>query len=1056
MALVPLDYWRAALAEVSLCHPQVPPDDKPIAIAQQDGRWRVTDASSNINAWVSKQFSDSMTGNKENADGRPVKTIPFVLIAARLSAQVTHGVKSQARDLNEGFSLLCIPCLLDREGGLLPAPDRQPWIPRDMLTPSLEEVTVGDLDSQDKFLSSIPGKPTTLSDAFQTAARLFREVTGAGLPLLSEHIEGNSDLPGFEREGYEVVSAWHGLPYSPPIIAKHLIKLYDQLIAKTPLVPLLDKLRDTADRPARAPILPDQSVAKTRYAALVGHIDKEYALSLSQREAMSELVALQSGDVLAVNGPPGTGKTTLLHSVVAQLWVDAALQRAECPLIVVTSTNVKAVENVLDSFAKIALKTQHERWIPYQGGFGLFMASASRETKFPTYTGDTHPFVEYETADGVASARTEYLRHAHATAYVCEEQRSVEAVVEALHAELTNEHKTLQNIIKTRYAIFEQTGLDSQTGAVALCTRFISQYKRDAEAAKKDFEVACAIILHNHEFRSEVEANYETARTRINDAERGWSEYIAASPLWLDLLFFLSPVLRRRNARDRAFLLTNLLTAEVLDRRADFAGHFGSLRRKALTDQQAELKKLDADLARATVRKTAAVARESSARKDCERINALLGNWRAALGTKYQQMEDVSVEALNDKLDTLLRARMFCIADRYWSGMWLLEMQERLSNQITDSKGLRKLEMKYRRFAKLSPCFVSNFHMAPSYFTAWQGESLPMWDKIDLLIVDEAGQVSPDIGACMFALAKRALVVGDTYQIEPIWSIGEATDRANAVKFGLTARDHDPRYDTLTIAGYTTAQGNLMKIAGRSCNVQKYDDVRGLLLTEHRRCVPELIAYCNALVYCGRLQPVRPALDPATRLLPAFGRLEVQGKDSKVGTSRQNYAEAEAIVAWLKENRVSIERHYRDKKTGESVPLWKLVGVVTPFSTQANLIGRLLRKVMPDLVRKDTKLTVGTVHALQGAERDIVIFSPTYGQDYNGGVFFDRSPNMLNVAVSRAKDSFLVIGNLSLFDQTKRSKPSGLLAKYLFDPINSGVLSCPSLPAQSVRVRMDR
>lgn len=133
----------------------------------------------------------------------------------------------------------------------------------------------------------------------------------------------------------------------------------------------------------------------------------------------------------------------------------------------------------------------------------------------------------------------------------------------------------------------------------------------------------------------------------------------------------------------------------------------------------------------------------------------------------------------------------------------------------------------------------------------------------------------------------------------------------------------------------------------------------------------------------------------------------------------------------MQEHRHEIENHYRDKETGKSQPIWKTVGIITPFATQANLIERLIRKSIPDLMQKEKKLTVGTVHALQGAEREIVLFSPTYGERYSGGMFFDRSPNMLNVAVSRAKDSFLIIGSRSIFDQNNESKPSGLLAKYL-------------------------
>jgi len=1035
--LVPLPYWRAALAEISLCHPVVPPEDKPIAIAEQNGRWRVTAAWPNTDEWVAKQFSASKAAGKDDADGKPAMTIPFVLIAARLSAHASHGVKSEASDVNDGFSLLCIPCLLDRQGGLLPDPDRQPWIPRDMLEPSLKQVTVGDLDACDRFLSTIPGKPTSLTDAFQTAARLLEEVTGASLPLLVEYLEEDSALPPFEREGYEVVSAWHGLPYNPPIIAKHLIKLYDQLSAKAPTTPLLDKLRDTVDRRARKPILLTQ--AEAHYAASVGHIDQKHALSPSQREALVELVVLQAGNVLAVNGPPGTGKTTLLQSVVAQLWVDAALQKGPCPLIVVTSTNVKAVENVLDSFGKIESKIGHQRWLPYDGGFGLFMASASRKTTFPTCTSSTHPFVELEKFEAVASARKKYLTHA--SAYFGKEQGSVEAIVEALHAELKAFHETLQKIVKARYAIISATGSDTQIGAVTLCTRFISQYECEAVTERALINGINAVIAQNRNQRKTVEDNYKLVRDNLDAAERGWSEYLASSSLWLDLLSFLPPVLRRRNALDRAFLLLNPLTAEMSSRQDDIAGYFRSLRRKALTGKQVELAKLAADLAISEEQKTSATARLNIAEQGYARIEGLLKRWLHALGTKHGALSDVSLVAMNEELDTAIRALMFCVADRYWSGMWLLEVQDRLDEQIEDKRSPIKLEAKYRRFAKVSPCLVSNFHMTPDFFIGWQGEDMPLWNTIDLLIVDEAGQVSPDVGVGMFALAKRALVVGDTNQIEPVWNTGETTDRSNAVKFGLTAHTKDPRYDNLAIAGYTTAKGNLMKIAGQSCAVQKHDDIRGLLLTEHRRCVPELVAYCNALIYAGRLQPLRPALDPATRLLPVFGTLDIQGKDKRVGESRQNYDEAATIVAWLKNNRERIENHYRDEESGEKVPLWKLVGIVTPFKTQANLIERLLRKEISDLARKNSKLTVGTVHAFQGAEREIVIFSPTYGHGYSGGMFFDKSPNMLNVAVSRAKDSFLVIGNLALFDKTKRGKPSGLLATHLFNPKNGGPIA---------------
>src|SRR6185295_12451318 len=78
------------------------------------------------------------------------------------------------------------------------------------------------------------------------------------------------------------------------------------------------------------------------------------------------------------------------------------------------------------------------------------------------------------------------------------------------------------------------------------------------------------------------------------------------------------------------------------------------------------------------------------------------------------------------------------------------------------------------------------------------------------------------------------------------------------------------------------------------------------------------------------------------------------------------------------------------------------------------------------------EMTVGTVHALQGAARDIIIFSPAHTAEDGQSLFFDRGPNLINVAVSRARDSFLVFGDMRMFDPARPSWPSGKLAAHLF------------------------
>ncbi len=1036
---IPLRYWRASLAEVSLLNPEIPPENKPIAIEQRGEHWFVSEATPTVKTWVEEQFKSSKASSVHGSNNTAPKTIPFVLVAARLSERASHGVKLDAVDATKGHSILCIPCLLDRSGKLSADPERHAWIPRDYLQPTLKSIAIGELSSYDDFVSRLPGKSLSLTDALENAFDLFKAVTGSRLPLacLDETEDDNASIPLFSYEDHELVCQWHGLPYEPPIVARNLVKLYDQIDKDHPTVPLLDRLRCTVDQPTRPPKA--IASAEDAYKSSWGHINTKQALSPSQREAMVELTSLKSGEILAVNGPPGTGKTTLLQSVVAQLWVNAALAQNECPLVVVTSTNIKAVENVLDSFAKICEKTGHQRWHPYPGGFGLFLASDRRESKHPTCTSNAsaHAFMEFETQEAVNQAENYFLERARAHFQI--PKASLNDLVKRLHADLLAHREHLIALVSARYEVSKATNQEVDEGATAGCVRLLAQYQAAMNAEQVLIAAANQTVLGCKEHQTQVEDNYTSTCDDLHRAESAWASHLASTPLWLDLLGFLTSVRRRRDALDRCQLLRCPLTAHLRHREDGVEAHLEHLQKQAFHHKTTALENIQAKVTLAEEQKRTAIQRQNVIKKHHTALSVVFERWNNALASlekfspgSTESLQDVSLALLNDQLDKVLRAPMFSLADRYWSGQWLIEMKDRLSRNEKDSRGRLRRELMYRRFAKLSPCLVSNFHMAPAFFTAWQGESIPMWNMIDLLIVDEAGQVAPDVGAATFALAQRALVVGDSYQIEPVWNNSEATDRMNAVKFGLISSARDVRYDQLHTMGYASASGSLMHMANRACFVQKYKDSRGLMLTEHRRCTPELIDYCNTLVYAGRLQSKRPAIDPEKRILPAFGRLHVEARDRQVGASRKNEDEALAILHWLKLHRAKIEQHYIDEDTGLARSIAQTVGIITPFAAQSRAIERLLKQEMPDLMRKDNRLTVGTVHALQGAEREVVIFSPTYGSNFSGGAYFDKSPNMLNVAVSRAKDSFLVIGNLALFDAAKRSRPSGLLGQYLF------------------------
>ena len=212
-----------------------------------------------------------------------------------------------------------------------------------------------------------------------------------------------------------------------------------------------------------------------------------------------------------------------------------------------------------------------------------------------------------------------------------------------------------------------------------------------------------------------------------------------------------------------------------------------------------------------------------------------------------------------------------------------------------------------------------------------------------------------------------------------------------------------------------------MKRAQNSCSYQvKELNYGGLLLVEHRRCVNEIISYCNEIAYDGLLIPRRgSAKDYNVKKPMRF--IHVSGDSHIKNNSHFNNSQIETIYEWISKNRERIEAKYPNEGG-----ISKIIAVITPFSHQKILLKSKLNSF--------GKMTIGTVHALQGAERKIVLFSSVYGDNFNhsSSLFFDceNKPNMLNVAVSRAKDYFIMFGNKNIYE--KRTKtPSSILYKHL-------------------------
>ena len=144
--------------------------------------------------------------------------------------------------------------------------------------------------------------------------------------------------------------------------------------------------------------------------------------------------------------------------------------------------------------------------------------------------------------------------------------------------------------------------------------------------------------------------------------------------------------------------------------------------------------------------------------------------------------------------------------------------------------------------------------------------------------------------------------------------------------------------------------------------------------------------------------------------------------------------EAENIAKWISDNSAALQTHYEGKR------LRDVIAVLTPFKLQSMAIRHFLKQ--NGLGREG--IVIGTVHSLQGADKPVCLFSSVYGAE-DSTAFIDSAPNLLNVAVSRAKDSFLIFGNMSAFSQMGNT-PSSLLMRHVV----SGKITMPLVPRREL------
>lgn len=401
-----------------------------------------------------------------------------------------------------------------------------------------------------------------------------------------------------------------------------------------------------------------------------------------------------------------------------------------------------------------------------------------------------------------------------------------------------------------------------------------------------------------------------------------------------------------------------------------------------------ELRDLDRELANAERRLTRRLLDEVNwAQLVSDRTPGLLRGWlrrwrRGRLTRRLERQDPVWTElqayeqrlhASSDRTRALLKQR---IDDRVQR---TLQDHRRDLTRFLASIKSRSSTRQEKLFAEIDPALL--FGTFPIWLTtvADVGELVPLEaEPFDLAIFDEATQC--DLASCLPVLqrAKRAVIVGDPNQLRHVSFLSRERMRQLAAAEGLTEGE---------LQAYHFRKKSFLDLANE--NIASQIDVQ--FLNEHFRCMPQIIRFSNEQFYQTSLTVMRskPKTSSARCVFPHF----VEGGEKTGGA---NPGEASALVELMR-------RHVLSQ---EELPAsaCQSIGVLSPFRDQVDLLARELERHLPLKAFDRHQVRVGTAHAFQGDERDVMYLSFVVDASaHHASLRFLDQPNLFNVAITRAR-----------------------------------------------------
>lgn len=708
-----------------------------------------------------------------------------------------------------------------------------------------------------------------------------------------------------------------------------------------------------------------------------------------------------SSGLMAVNGPPGTGKTTLLKDIVAGIVTQRAKALSQfkdpnhaflgnelayrkpkrditySPLhgsllgfgIAVASSNNGAVENVVNEFP-VKDDVDDER--------------STRSSIFTDLASDLlgkEAWTLISAKLGKKSNRNNFV-----SAFWFEDTSKQSSNEEGIEEE--PRPSRAQRLLKT-----SSLGLSDWQAAVANFNKALAK----EEALRKERVALHEGVLKKLRGTKRVNALIEAHRdheTNFRDAKQRFEETSSnVSPLRLELGIKNDRLERlRKNAPGgffyaihRFFKLRRILdweaemeqteegllslsrqiaAAEDAANKAKQAYHRASQsiveHQKALDEAQKEVRELNAAAERYK-------HQHSASYPDIERLNADLSYRETFAPFADDLWESARVAVFMAALD--LHEVFLQVARRPVMKNLSLTI-DIINGQAPGNMPSKAAAHAWETFFMLVPMVSSTFASFHVQFAHLQSEDLG-W-----LLIDEAGQAAPPQAAPALWRSRRALVVGDPLQLTPIV----------AAPFTL---QESLRQLWRVGPEWAPSKGSAQTLADNASEYGSYIDKLwvGAPLVVHRRCDEPMFSLCNVIAYDNAMVNGKP------------------GKYRNTGLKSQwiHVSGTEASDHWLTEEGVALDKLLARLVEAGIAP--NDIFLISPF-----------RSVVQELTKRAkgalSELQAGTIHTVQGKEASVVILVLGGNPERHGAKqWASEEPNLLNVAASRSKQYLYVIGN---------------------------------------------